>query len=254
MQPYYDHDGMTIYLGDVMEVLPALNVKVNAVVTSPPYNQMSCIKKGKPSGMWAKTGSGVGFVRAWKELGYQDDMPEDEYQAWQNNCFGMMADVCVADASLFYNHQIRWRNKRCLHPVQWFHPHGWQMRQEIIWNRSGGMMFNARMFVRFDERILWFVRGGRWKWNQTSVGHSTIWNVARKQQNQGKLHPVEFPTEIPARCIAATTHEQDVVLDPFMGAGTTLVAARDLGRKAVGVEIDEMWCEVAAKRLSTGQR
>lgn len=63
-------------------------------------------------------------------------------------------------------------------------------------------------------------------------------------------HPCPFPLELPKRCIAATTDLGDVVLDPFMGSGTTLRAAKDLGRKAIGIEIEERYCEIAAKRLA----
>jgi modification methylase len=249
MEHYYEHAGVMIYHGDTMEVLSVLDANVNLVVTSPPYNQMSSLN-GKPTGLWAKSSGGAGFVRRWNEAGYPDNIPEEEYQDWQNACFGAIAALCTDDASLFYNHQIRWRKGFCLHPVQWFTPDGWRMRQEIIWNRGGGMMMNARMFVRFDERILWFVRGDKWKWNQTSVGNGTIWNIPRMQQQQGKCHPVEFPIDIPSRCIAAASELGDVVLDPFMGSGTTLRAAKDMGRKAIGIEIEEKWCEVAANRLS----
>lgn len=249
VSPYYDHDGVTIYCGDAMEVLASLDVKVNLVITSPPYNQMAQTK-GDASGFWAKTPGGAGFVRRWNDAGYADDMPEEEYQEWQNACFEAILRVSADDASLFYNHQIRWRNGECIHPVQWFHPIGWNLRQEIIWDRGGGMMFNARMFVRFDERILWFVRGANWKWNQSSVGHGTIWRIAREQQQQGKQHPVAFPAAIPTRCIAAASDSHDIVLDPFMGSGTTLRAAKDAQRKAIGIEKEEKWCEVAAKRMS----
>ncbi len=111
-------------------------------------------------------------------------------------------------------------------------------------------MFNARMFCRFDERILWFVSDAEWKWNQEMVGLGTIWRAGKIQQAQGKEHPVEFPSAIPANCIAAASAAGDVVLDPFMGSGTTLRAAKDLGRRAIGIEIQERYCEIAAKRLS----
>lgn len=261
MSPYYEQDGVTIYHGDSMACLsssgdaPTYGIpsgSVHCVVTSPPYNQMAQIPE-KPSGMWAQSGGGAGFVQAWRDDGYPDDLPEEEYQKRQRQFFGgLYRRVCASTASLFYNHQIRWRNNACLHPVAWFRPHGWRLRQEIIWNRGCGMMFNAKMFVRFDERILWFVAGDEWTWNQEFVGFSTVWNIGPEQQQQGKLHPVSFPVEIPTRCILSATNPGDVVLDPFMGSGTTLVAAKRLGRKAIGIEIEEKYCEIAAKRLSQG--
>ena len=110
-------------------------------------------------------------------------------------------------------------------------------------------MMNARMFCRFDERILWFVRGS-WKWNQDAVGYGTVWNIARAQQQQGKIHPVGYPQDIPGRCIQASTEPGDLVLDPFMGGGTTLRAAKDLGRRAIGIELEEKYCQLAADRMA----
>jgi len=237
-------DGICLVHGDCREVLPMLEAGcVTVTVTSPVYNQMSSIPK-TPSGSWADSG----FVRRWNDAGYQDKMPEDEYQAWQNEIFASCAVASSEDGSLFYNHQARWRDGIILHPVQWFQPVGWMLREEIIWDRGGGMMSNARMFCRFDERILWFDKG-KHKWNQDATGHGTIWRIARMQQQQGKLHPVQFPDEIPRRCIEATTDRGDVVLDPFTGSGTTLRAAKDLGRRAIGIEIEERYCEIAANRL-----
>ena len=247
-KPYYEHAGITIYHGDCREILPSLS-GISCTVTSPPYNQMAQIPE-KGSGMWGTTPGGAGFVRAWREAGYQDDMEESEYQRWQNEVVLLIANASAPTASFFYNHQLRWRDGDCLHPIAWFRPEGWRLRQEIVWDRAGGMMFNARMFVRFDERVLWFTRGETWTWNQDAVGLSTVWRVARLQQQQGKLHPVAYPEEIPARAIRATTNEGETVLDPFMGSGTTLRAAKDLGRKAIGIETEERYCEIAVKRLA----
>lgn len=247
MTPYYEDEFVTIYHGDCRNVLPNLR-GVNCTVTSPPYNQLGKIAGKKASGMWGRRGSGLGFVEAWSDNGYADDMDEFAYQRWQNQIFGMVAECSADDASLFYNHQIRWRDRVCIHPVEWFRPDGWKLRQEIIWDRMGAMMFNARMFARFDERVLWFVRD-EWKWNQEAVGFGTIWRIPKEQN---KSHPVAFPEGLPGRCIAATTDEGDLVLDPFMGSGATLRAAKDIGRRAVGVDLDEKWCEAAARRMQQG--
>ena len=244
MQPYYDEDGITIYHGDCRSVLKHLPL-VDCVVTSPPYNTLGQIPVNG-SGTWGKSAGGAGFVAALNSRGYSDDIDEAEYQAEQNSVFSSLP--VKEKSSLFYNHQLRWRDGICVHPIQWFTPDGWKLRSEIIWYRGGGMMFNARMFCRFDERILWFV-GPEHTWNQEAVGFGTVWTIARKQQQQGKLHPVAFPDEIPRRCILSTTNEDDVVLDPYMGSGSTLRAAKDLGRKAIGIELEEKYCEIAAERL-----
>ena len=238
-------EGVTLYLGDCREVdLPS---GVECIVTSPPYNQMENIANSKPSGTWAKSHGGAGFAKAWKEHGYRDNLDELSYQIEQNALFAMLATKCSETASLFYNHQLRWREGVCHHPIQWFQPSMWRLRAEIIWDRAGGMMFNARMFCRFDERIIWFVRGDQYKWNQESVGDSTIWRIAREQN---KEHPVAYPEAIPNRCIRATTHLGDLVLDPYMGSGTTGAAAVRLGRRFIGVEREPKYFEMACRRIS----
>ena len=242
----------TLYLGDCREIVPTLP-KVDAVVTSPPYNQLSRLPS-HGSGLWGKSAGGSGFLRAWANSSYPDDVEESQYQLQQNNLFAMIAERCADTASLFYNHQIRWRDGICLHPVQWFAPNGWSLRQEIVWDRGGGMMFNARMFCRFDERVLWFVRGNRWKWNQECVGYGTVWRIAREQQQQGKQHPVAFPIELPARCIGAATDPNDLVLDPFMGGGTTGVACAHIGRKFIGIELEPKYFDIACRRIDDAYR
>lgn len=234
----------TLILGDCREILPQLS-GIDAVVTSPPYNQMSSIV-GNPSGSWADSHGGAGFVAAWIANGYHDDVAEPEYQRGQNDLFSLIRGACNDTASLFYNHQVRWRDGVILHPIEWFRPEGWRLRSEIIWDRGGGMMLNARMFCRFDERILWFTTGGQWKWNQTHVGLGTIWRVAREQN---KEHPVAFPVALPLNCIGSATDEGDTVLDPFMGSATTGVACANLGRKFIGIEIEPKYFDIACKRI-----
>lgn len=247
IEPYWERDGHTVYHGNCLDVLPQLEPTVQCCVTSPPYNQMGNMPE-VGTGMWGQSNAGSGFVRAWAESGYDDNEDEATYQLTQNKIFAAVADASLSDCSLFYNHQVRWRAGVILHPVQWFQPAGWKMREEIIWDRAGGMMSNAKMFCRYDERILWFDKG-RHKWNQKATGYGTVWRIARMQQQQGKEHPVQFPLEIPLRCIEATTDVGDIVLDPFMGSGTTMVAAARLGRHSIGIERVEAYCEIAARRM-----
>ncbi len=239
-------DGVELYLGDCREIAPTLS-GIACIVTSPPYNQMEDIAKREPSGLWADKKGGLGFVNSWKANGYSDDLSESEYQSQQNGLFASLAGASTPNASLFYNHQIRWRDGRALHPVQWFQPENWHLRTEVIWDRGGGMMFNARMFCRFDERIIWFTRGGDHVWNQDHVGLGTIWRIAKEQN---KEHPVAFPLELPLRCIGAATLPGDVVCDPYSGSGTTGVAAVQLGRKYIGIDRDPKWFDVARRRIS----
>ena len=76
-----------------------------------------------------------------------------------------------------------------------------------------------------------------------------VWDVSKvKRKVSG--HPATFHAEVPKRCIYSSTREGDIVLDPFMGSGTTAVAALDLDRKFLGFELDEYYYEVAKKRIN----
>ena len=236
-QPCECKDGITLYHADCRDVLPLLG-KVDLVVTSPPYNQR--IDTFKPSGMHKET--------AWVDnisSGYSDSMPEDEYQKWQADVLVMCYGAIRETGSVFYNHKVRWRDGVMIHPLTWIPTDGVRLRQEIIWARDGSCTLNARMFGPSDERIYWIAKG-RHKWNQECVGFLTVWKINSKRF---KSHPCVYPVEIPRRCIMATTDKGDTVVDPFTGSGTTLRAAKDLGRKAIGIEIEEKYCKIAAERL-----
>ncbi len=235
-------DGQTIIHGDCREVLPQLEKEsVTCIVTSPPYNQR--LNKFKPSGMHKET-RWVGKISD----GYFDDLPESEYQKQQIEVLNHLHRVATNDGSIFYNHKNRWRDGKYISPLSWLMRCDWKMRQDIVWSRNGSCTLNAKMFAPSDERIYWLVKG-KHKWNQSSVGHLTVWNLNSKPDS---AHPCAYPLSIPKRCIEATTNEDDTVLDPYLGSGTTLRAAKDLGRKGIGIEGLEKYCELAAKRLEQG--
>ncbi len=246
MTPYYNHEGITIYHGDCRDVLPQVG-NLECVVTSPPYNQS--IDSFTQSGMHKET-RWVGKISG----GYSDQLEEGDYQAWQCNVLDLAAGALSPTGSIFYNHKIRWRDGVMIHPISWVSQTCLMVRQEIVWARNGSVTLNARMFAPNDERIYWLDKGSH-KWNQESVKHFTVWHIAQYGsfgEARGGItgHPCAFPLEIPLRCINATTELGDLVCDPFCGSGTTLVAAKNLGRGAIGIEIEEKYCELAAKRLS----
>jgi DNA modification methylase len=105
------------------------------------------------------------------------------------------------------------------------------------------------LFAPNDERIYWLVRNGAdYVWNQAAASWLSVWRMVPPADVKG--HPCPYPEMLPSRCIAATTMPDDTVLEPFCGSGTTLLAAKELGRRAIGIEIEERYCEIAAKRLS----
>lgn len=247
VKPYYEDTkaGIVIYHGDAREVLDGLT-GIHCVVTSPPYNQLGARIPSTGSGMFR----GNKWIDAVNQHGYGDDMEEEDYALWQEQVAVALGLSAMPGASLFYNHKIRYRDSRPLHPIdlvrrfRW-----WDLRQEIVWDRRKSMVMNARMFAPSDERIYWMVRdGGDFVWNGTGTGYLSVWQMSTPTDIPE--HPCPFPYQLASRCIASTTSPGDLVCDPFMGSGTTLRAAKDLGRKAIGIEIEERYCEIAAKRLA----
>ena len=245
--PYYSDEWVTLYHGDCREVLPSIT-GVACVVTSPPYNTLGTRIPANPTGKMA----GDRWAAKVAAAGYADDMSEAEYVAWQRSVAAAIAGACVPGASFFYNHKIRYRDKVPVHPIDLVRQFDdWHLRQEIVWARDGGMALNARMFCPSDERIYWMVKpGGDHKWNQPSASQMTVWRMRQEIGIDG--HPCPYPTQLPTRCIAATTDPGDLVLDPFVGSGTTARAAVDLGRRCIGIDKSEAYLEIAAKRLAQG--
>jgi site-specific DNA-methyltransferase (adenine-specific) len=246
MKPYYEDDLVTLFHGNDLDVMQYLD-GVDTVVTSPPYNQLGSRVPKAGSGLMA----GNGWLAEVNKNGYADDRSENEYAAWQTDLAAGLATVVRPGGSLFYNHKVRYRHSRPLHPIDLVRSWpDWQLRQEIVWDRRKSIVLNARMFPPSDERIYWLVKpGADYTWNQADgVRHMSVWQMSTPTDVTG--HPCPFPEQLVSRCILATTNPGDLVLDPYVGSGTTLRVAKTLGRRAVGIESREDYCEIAVRRLS----
>jgi DNA modification methylase len=231
-------DGQTIINGDCREVLPLLE-PVDLFFTSPPYNQK--LNTFKPSGMHKETN--------WVDrinTSYFDDCDESTYQEWQIDVLNACHAIACPTASMFYNHKLRYRDTVPIFPIEWLLKTNWKMRQEIIWARDGSVVQNAKMFPPAEERIYWMRGDGGWKWNRANTKWLSVWSVSSAANT---AHPVAFPEELPLRAISCCSDPGDIVCDPFCGSGTVLRVAKDLGRRGIGIEIEERYCEIAANRL-----
>jgi len=236
-KPYYDFKGITIYHGDCREVLPEIG-GFDCVVTSPPYNTLP--KAHNPSGVHAERKSGV---NKWikKAVGsYFDCRPEEEYQEWLIGVFQVCYENCRG--LMWINHKIRYRDGKAVHPVRIF---PWPIYSEVIWDRMGSLALNCKRYAPSTEHLLAF--GDPYVWHDDLNKLMSVWRIGF--DHDPNRHPCSFPIAIASRPIISSTNHGDLVLDPFMGSGTTLRAAKDLGRKAIGIEIEEKYCEIAAKRL-----
>lgn len=215
--------------------------KASAIVTSPPYNQN--LETFKPSGMQKESPSFVNRMAS----AYQDSKPEQEYQDEQVTLLTMLAGFMTPTGSIFYNHKIRYRDKHIVSPLEWLTRLPFAIRQEIIWDRGSSITLNARMFIPADERIYWIRVGDDFTFNDEVEikSWSTVWEVAARNEVRDSA---AFAVEIPTRCIKASTQSGEVVLEPYCGSGTTLIAAHRLNRRCFGCEIEPKYCDVILKR------
>jgi site-specific DNA-methyltransferase (adenine-specific) len=225
VRPYYEHAGITIYHGDCREVLPSLGRKVAATITDPPYDANTH--------KMAKTNAGG--PHATKAVHFQSftvaDLRETLALAAGSTERWIVATVDYRHAVTF--HDAPPDGLRLLRIGVWTKPNP---MPQISGDRPGQGWEAIAFLHKTDTRPSW--HGG---------GRSSTWHFP-VEQNQG--HPTAKPLLMVRDWVRLFTDPGDEILDPFMGSGTTLQAAKEEGRRAIGIELEERYCELAARRLA----
>ena len=228
-----------IHQGDALELMEKIPAQsIDVVVTSPPYN----LKQSTGNGM--KNGSGGKWPKAELIKGYSehdDSMPHHEYVSWQRECLVAMMRLIKPTGAIFYNH--KWRVQNGLLQDRSDILEGFPVRQIIIWKRKGGINFNPGYFLPTYE-VIYLIAKPQFRLAPKANAIGDVWEISQESSNP---HPAPFPPELAQRCIGSTTG--DIVLDPFMGSGTTAIAAEAEGRDWIGLEISKAYCRQANKRL-----
>ncbi|MCW5949156.1 MAG: site-specific DNA-methyltransferase [Pyrinomonadaceae bacterium] len=231
-----------IILGDSLAVMREMpSESIDLVVTSPPYNIKNStgngLKKGTKTGKW----SGAALQNGYSD--HHDNMGHAEYEWWQNACLLEMFRLLKPTGAIFYNHKRR---------VQAGHLQdrdaivkGLPVRQIIIWKRAGGINFNPGYFLPTHE-VIYLIPKPDFKLVPKANAVGDVWEFNQEMKNP---HPAPFPLALPQRCIESTNAQ--VILDPFMGSGTTALAAKLAGRSFIGIEISEEYLKMAEDRLAT---
>ena len=232
-----------IHCGDCVKVLLEMPPdSIGAIVTSPPYNLLNSTGGGFSKGTIGKWANAE-LINGYAET--DDCLPYDEYVQWQRDCLEAMMRVLKSDGVIFYNH--KWRVQRGLLQDRSEIVAGFPVRQIIIWNRSGGINFNPGYFLPTYEVIyLICKRNFRLRPKANEVGD--VWKIHQEMNNP---HPAPFPVELAQRCIEST--EAHVILDPFMGSGTTAIASEACGRQWIGIELAKDYCYLARERIKAAQ-
>jgi len=229
-KPYYQDDWVTIYHGDCREILPELSDKsIDLTLTSPPFNL---------GGNYHHTGN-------YRHKPYADDLPEIEYRQNQIEILDALYDIVKSTGSLWYQHKNRIKNGLSSTPYEWLLKTKWQMKQEIVWV-NGSQNFDKCRFYPMTERIYWLVKDKHTRLDNIVNRHDD-WHIEPVGTNT--LVKRAFPEEL-AQTIIVCFPTASQILDPFLGSGTTAYCAKKLGRKCIGIEIEERYCEIASKRCS----
>ncbi len=223
---------------EVMKQLP--DESVDLVVTSPPYNLRNSTGNGMKDGRGGKWANAA-LIKGYADAEYSDNIPHEEYVAWQRSCLSEMMRVTRPDGAIFYNH--KWRVQGGLLQDRADIVSGFPVRQVIIWRRKGGINFNKGYFLPTYE-VIYLIAKKDFVLAKGANSHGDIWEFGQEQKNE---HPAPFPVSLIHRVISSTNAK--IVLDPFMGSGTTAIAATMLGRNFVGIDVSEKYIEMAKDRL-----
>ncbi len=235
----------TLYLGDCLEVMPTLG-KVDIVITSPPYN-MGLVPGGNGRGMY-RPGASNKAGRFRQGYGkHSDALPQAEYDVWQRKCLRLMYD-CVRMA-VFYNHRPRVEHG-CLRVPLSFDYGGVPLRQIIVWDRGTGIDVTHRHFCTRQEWVMLFARPEFRLLDHSTSGRGDVWRLGMERAETG--HPAPFPVSLPVTILLSVGANN--TLDPFMGSGTTGVACANLGRKFIGIEIEQRYFDIACRRIEEAYR
>lgn len=243
-QPFYDAHKMKIIKGDCLEVMREMaDDSVDITVTSPPYNLGEGMED-KGGLRVAHNGSKWGGSKL--RNGYEthnDAMPFADYVEWQR----AVLRECwrVTRGAIYYNHKPRIVKGELRTPLTLCE--GLPIRQIIVWDRGSGFNFMPAAYMPMSE---WIVLMAKPEWKLRDRSASGVGDVWRMSPDRGNEHPASFPLELPTRAIE--TSDAQIILDPFAGSGTTLLAAKNLGRQAIGIEVSETYCRLAAEKLSQG--
>ncbi len=271
-KPVYDADGITLYQGDCLEILPQLEA-VDHVITDPPYSRDVYVRLGAPNshahssdksdiglGRTAKTmkqaRKSVLDGRSGKAQGINHQYSSMSIEKLAAGDIGHIDEMIEPLAVEFARIVTRW----CIVYSDVETCHRWRAQLEgagMRYVRTGAWVkpdpmpqFSGdRPSVGFEPCTIAHAKGPM-RWN--GGGLPAVWTYFTAKGSERPDHPCPKPLPLMRRLIEQFTDAGDLILDPFAGSGTTLRAAKDLGRRAIGIEINPDYCNVAIERMAQG--
>jgi site-specific DNA-methyltransferase (adenine-specific) len=251
MTPYYDEDGITIYHGEACVVMDELKpASADVLLTDPPYSSGGMFRSDRASD------------------------PSVKYRGWSQNPDGSRRPPTAEYGSFAGDNKdqwawIRWVTGWSMDALRVVRPGGhgfifsdwrqlpaatdaiqfggWSWRSVIVWDKGVGRPIKGQ-FRNHLEYVVWATKGN---YERTEDYPSTLIQVPTVNHTE-RVHVTEKPVDLLVELLRVVDLESPVVLDPFMGSGSSLIAARRMGLPAIGIEIEERYCEIAVQRLAQG--
>jgi hypothetical protein len=229
VQPYYQDDAVTIYHGDCREILPTLGM-VDHVITDPPYEAEAHTKGRRIAN--PRTGE----IRV-ASLSFDPMTPDT--RGFVGAEFARLSRrwilvFCQIEAAMIWRAVVP---SRYIRTMVWAKPNG---QPQLTGDRPG---------VGFESIVVCHAAGAC-RWNGGGKRGWLTYPVDANFSRTPRYHETQKPEPLMEDLIADFTDPGETILDPFMGSGTTLVAAKRLGRKAIGIELNEKYCDIAIRRLA----
>ncbi|UUO15860.1 DNA-methyltransferase [Dolichospermum heterosporum] len=256
-KPYFQASNCLIYNLDCLEAMKILpDESINLTVTSPPYN--------------------IG-----KE--YENLLPLDDYINWCKKWITEVYRLTLCDGAFWLNlGYLSIKNRAKAIPISYllWDKIPFYLIQEIVWNYGAGVA-GSKFFSPRNEKFLWYVKNseaytfnlddirdpnvkypnqkknGKIRVNPLGKNPTDVWEFPKVTSGQNRSskertpHPAQFPSSVIQRIIQASSNQNQIVLDPFLGSGTTAMVALNLNRLVIGFEIRQDYCDIAANRIET---
>lgn len=235
MRPYYEADGVTIYHGDAFELLQDLD-GIGAVVTDPPYSSGGAFRGDRTNSTVAKYVNSD--TAAYRPEFAGDNRDQRAFAVWCAMWLNAARRASTVGAVLCSF--IDWRQLPTLTDA--VQAGGWTWRGLATWWKPGIRMQRGQ-FSASAEYVVYGTNGPA-----STDFDGAVQNVFRCAPVQAKEHIAQKPTDV-MRWVLSVVPPRSLVLDPFMGSGATLRAAKDLGHRAIGIDVDERYCEIAVRNL-----
>lgn len=239
MSKKFEISQLVLYCGRWEETLKYINCDL--ILTSPPYN----IGSDGPKKVGFRK-LGLYDPKSFGGINDEVKLSEKTYQLQQKTFLEWCERSIKNERAIVYNHKLRHRKKKIIHPMVWF-PDCLDLYEEIIWNRKSTHNHNKNYLYQHDERLYVLKKSNCKSIYFKNEGYSTIWTITPDRKNP---HTAPYPLDLARRIIRLYCPPNGLVCDPYSGSGTTMLACLIENRKFVGTEINPKYFRMTKRRIT----